>query len=210
MDFFYLLVSAIVLSFIPVLRLPFNLFEVYLHELSHALMSKIGFCKVDRITLQLNGSGSCHSYRKNGFHSFSITLFGYLGASIFGLLIFTLGKQGTQFITHENITITLSLFTLTIILWVRDFMTFFLHLVIMILFIIPLFIDINQYSILFIQFTGIYIILQSIIAPLHLIDGLDDGDGGDLEKMTYIPEGVWITLWILFALYCLYSAYLIS
>ncbi len=210
MDFYQILILVIIVSFIPIIRFPLNIFSTYLHEISHALMAKAGFSSVTNIVLKMNGSGSCTSYSQNAFHAFLISIAGYFGNSLFGLTIYTIGRLEHSLITEANITLVLILLLIGIILWVRDFTTFFLHLCIVLIFILPFYINLNEGLELYLQFIGIYVILQSIIAPLHLIDGLDDGDGGRLQKMTYIPEGFWITLWISFAVYCLYRAYIIS
>ena len=37
--------------------------------------------------------------------------------------------------------------------------------------------------------------MLAVRAPLHLIDGEANGDGADLSRILWVPEGVWIALW---------------
>jgi hypothetical protein len=51
---------------------------------------------------------------------------------------------------------------------------------------------------------GLFIMLNALGAPFHLLDGQHVGDGAALQDLTVIvPEGVWVAWWVVFALACL-------
>ena len=54
------------------------------------------------------------------------------------------------------------------------------------------------------KFIGIYVLLDAVRAPLHLLDGRSIGDGADLAEITFIPEIVWVIFWLSCGLYGLY------
>ena len=54
------------------------------------------------------------------------------------------------------------------------------------------------------KFIGIYVLLDAVRAPLHLLDGRSIGDGAELAEITFIPEIVWVIFWLSCGLYGLY------
>ena len=212
-EFYQLVIVAVVIMFIPVVKIPFKMLTVYFHELGHGLMAIVTFGGIDRITMNPNGSGACHFRYRNEFFHFFITLSGYLATSGVGYYIYYTARVNSEMVTIENLYFILGAIFVSILLWVRDSTTFFLVLLMAVLFALPVAdyyyekIDISMYTVSYMQLIGMFIMLDGLISPLHLIDGKDDGDGGDLEAMTRIPEGVWIALWLGVATFSLYKAY---
>jgi hypothetical protein len=50
------------------------------------------------------------------------------------------------------------------------------------------------------KFIGIFVLLDAIKAPLHLIDGRHYGDGARLADLTGIPELIWVLVWLVLGL----------
>ncbi len=213
LEFYQLVIVAVVVRFVPIIKIPFRMLSTYFHELGHGLMAIVTLGSIDKIILNVNGSGLCHFRYRNEFFHFLIALAGYIATSLFGYYIYKIATLNSNIITNQNLYILLGAIGISILLWVRDTKTFLLVLSIAILFAIPVldqFIDtitVAPYTVLYMQFIGVSVMLDGFISPFHLIDGKDDGDGGDLEKMTRIPEGFWIALWVGVAGYFLYLAY---
>jgi len=214
-EFYEFVIIAVIIRYIPILRVPFNMLATFIHELGHGLMAIITFGSIKKITLNFDGSGACTYTYKNALSHFAITLFGYISTALVGYYIYFIAKRDSSVITLENFYIILGFIALSITLWVRDFKTLFLVLSISLVFIVGIIdeftdlFNISSYIILYIQFLGVYIMIDALIAPLHLIDGKDDGDGASLTSRTKIPEGFWILLWLGVASYALYRAYLL-
>ena len=215
LEFYHLIVIAIVIRFIPLVKIPFRMTSTYFHELGHGLMAIVTFGGIDKIALNIDGSGVCHFRYRNTFFHFLITMSGYIATSVIGYYIYSIAKLDSAIISTGNLYILLGAIVFSIVLWVRDVKSFFLVLTIAALFSVPLIdeftdkVSVAKYTVVYMQLIGVYVMLDALIAPFHLVDGLDDGDGGDLEKMTRIPEWFWIVMWVGIASYFLYLAYLL-
>jgi hypothetical protein len=192
-----MILGAFLLGLTP-LRYPFQWLETYYHELSHGLMALLTWGKVGRIKLRFDGSGWCSTM---GGSRILILLAGYMGAALWGGYIYLagwlLGNEGSL----TPLYVELSLLAVATLLWVRDPVTLLIMAAAGALYWLP-----TQYAFLqahasfILQFIGIYVMLNAIRAPLHLIDGQHVGDGAMLADITFIPEGVWIALWLAFAM----------
>ena len=56
----------------------------------------------------------------------------------------------------------------------------------------------------FMEFVGIYVMVNAFRSPLNLIDGRYYGDGAALADLTYLPELFWVGVWWLCAAGLLY------
>ena len=54
------------------------------------------------------------------------------------------------------------------------------------------------------KFIGLYVLLDAIKAPLHLLDGRHFGDGAKLSELAILPEIVWVLIWLVIGLSGLY------
>jgi len=215
LEFYQLFLIAFAVRFVPIVKIPFRMLATFIHELGHGLMAIITFGSIEKITLNFNGSGACQYRYKSTIAHFLITLFGYISTSLVGYSIYFIAKINSSFITVESFYGILGFIGVCIVLWIRDFKTLFLVLSIALVFAVGVVdeftdtINISAYITLYIQFLGVYIMIDALIAPLHLIDGKDDGDGAALSLQTRIPEGFWIVLWFSISAFALYRAYLL-
>lgn len=206
-EFFILLLTAGVLSFIPMVKTPLTIIETFFHEFSHGLAALVTFGKINNIKINLDGSGVCST--RGGLRHL-ILISGYAGASAFGFLIYYIGMLVEADQAQTFLYSMLIAFIFITLMWVRNITTLICMFMIISIFYFPLEHNLHQYTSMYLKFIGIYVCLSSVRAPLDLIDGKDEGDGAELFKITLLPEGVWILAWFSFGCYCLYNIYLLG
>lgn len=193
-QFFGLVILAFIVGLTP-LRYPFQWLETYYHELSHGLAAILTRGKIGRIKLNWDGSGWCST--RGGSRLF-ILLMGYTGAALWGGYLYLAGFKVGVTGSATLLQIELGILAFTTLFWVRDVITLIITATLASVFAIALFFPWVDFIPLLIQFMGIYVVLNAIRAPLHLIDGQHVGDGAALSDLTLIfPEGVWIALWFI-------------
>lgn len=211
--FFGLIALGLVLSKLPGVRAPFAWMETFFHELSHGIAATLTLGWMHRIKLNWDGSGYCTT---SGGFRIAILLAGYTGAVIFGMAIYLIGWHiGHGAYTSVDqlyiLRFLIGLFAFVSIIAVRDPVT----LIIMLLMMAALGLPIYYAGLLekfpwYLEFIGLYILKGALIAPTHLIDGRHVGDGAELADRTFIPEIVWVLLWLIFALLGIYFLYLVN
>ena len=199
-QFWLLFIFAIIVLQIPIISIPFKWLESYFHEISHGLTAVFTGGSIVRIQLFPNGAGLCTT---RGGSSFLISLMGYGGAIIWGGLLFSLAS------VHRNIArvfsiVLLCLLTTSILLWVRDLLTLFIVLVLVLLVAAQLKFSSHKTLQKMLQVTGLLVLINSLMSPLYLLDGQAKGDGAALANITLIPEIVWVALWFVSALFMTY------
>lgn len=202
-DFFILLIVAIVIKQLPFISIPFNWLESYFHEISHGLAAIATGGHIIRIQLFDNGAGLCTT---RGGIGFIITFAGYAGATLWGWGLYKLASAHQRVAQIFSVLVFL-LIVSSILLWGRDFLTWFILAVLAILFLFTIKVKKLHYLQLLLQLFGLLILLNSLSSPYYLLDGRSIGDGAALASMTFVPEIVWILIWFLLALVALYSLY---
>lgn len=199
-NFWVLLVLAIVLKQLPFIGIPFNWLESYFHEISHGLAAIFTGGNIVRIQLFSNGAGLCTTL---GGSAFVIAFSGYAGAVLWGVLLYKIADFKSSLSRYLSFCI-LALLVVTCVLWVRDMLTFIICLLLIALF--ALSVKISYFNLLasVIKLFALMVLLNSLQSPLHLIDGRGIGDGSALANITFIPEIVWILIWLLISGYSLY------
>ncbi len=193
---------AVVVSYLPFVNWPFMWVQTFFHEISHGVAALITGGGIVRIELDLRGSGVCYT---QGGVRFIVSIAGYLGAAISGMLFYLsvtgLGQRNVRFFS----ALFGGLALLTLVLWGRDLVTILILLVIAALSFIPLINNWHPKAVhLLMQFVGCYILLDALKTPTYLIDARNFGDGATLAGMTHIPEIVWVALWEISALVCVW------
>ena len=199
-QFWLLFVVAAIVLQIPLVSIPFKWLESYFHEISHGLTAILTGGAIVKIQLFPNGAGLCTT---RGGSAFFISLMGYGGAIIWGGLLFSVAS------IHRNIArifsiILLCLLTSSILLWVRDLLTLFIVLVLLLLVGAQLHFSADKYLQKMLQITGLLVLINSLLSPLYLLDGQARGDGAALADLTMIPEIVWVVIWCALALFMTY------
>ncbi len=195
-----MLFAALIILQLPFVSIPFKWLESYFHEISHGLAALLTGGSILQIQLFPNGAGLCTT---RGGSSFVISLMGYGGAILWGCLIYSLASVNRR-IAQAFSMLLVALFVFSILLWVRDLLTLFIVLVLLALVIAQLKYSSQKYLQNLLQITGLLVLVNSLMSPLYLLDGQSRGDGAALANLTYIPEIVWVVLWLSAGLFATY------
>jgi len=193
--FIAFIIGAFVLSYIPIIHWPFAWLETFFHEISHGFAALLSGGDVDRIKLFFSGAGRC--YTLGGWAAF-ISFSGYLGASLWGAVIYFGARSSGQ--NNQWLAMLIAGFIVICgLLWARDIITIIILLVITgTLYISFRYVRGNTLP-RFMEFVGVYIMLNAFRAPLQLIDGRHYGDGATLADLTFLPEIIWVGIWWIIA-----------
>ncbi|MBL0711454.1 MAG: M50 family metallopeptidase [Colwellia sp.] len=201
--FFILLFTAIIIKQLPLVSIPFNWLESYFHEISHGIAALLTGGSVLRIQLFANGAGLCTT---QGGNQMIISFAGYAGATLWGWSIYKLSSSHQRVAQGFSVLIFLLLLS-SIIFWGRDLLTWFILIVLAVIFLLTIKLQKVHYLQRLMQLFGLLILLNSLSSPYYLLDGRHLGDGAALADITFIPEIVWIALWFSLGLIALYSLY---
>jgi len=195
------IVAAFIIDYLPFINLPFLWSETFFHEISHGLAAILSGGMIHSIRINFNGSGLCIT--SGGMH-FLISFAGYTGSALWGLLIYSVADAKSQ--TRAKIIVgTISVMLgISLLLWARDVSTITILIVLLLMYVTPLFKSLWFSVKYFIQLVGIFVMLDAIRSPLYLLDGRDLGDGASLANLTWFPEFFWILVWFAIAVGCLY------
>jgi hypothetical protein len=198
--FWLMLSTVIIILQLPFISIPFKWLESYFHEISHGLTALLTGGSIVQIQLFPNGAGLCTT---RGGSAFFISLMGYGGAILWGSLIFYLASSHRK--TAQAFSILLiGLLAISILLWVRDLLTLFIVVVLLMLVIAQLKYSSQKHLQTLLQLTGLLVLINSLMSPLYLLDGQAKGDGAALAKITFIPEIIWVVIWFSVALFATY------
>ncbi|MBA6225166.1 M50 family metallopeptidase [Colwellia sp. MB02u-18] len=198
--FWLMLFTVIIILQLPFISIPFKWLESYFHEISHGLTALLTGGSIVQIQLFPNGAGLCTT---RGGSAFFISLMGYGGAILWGSLIYYLASSHRK--TAQIFSILLiGLLASSILLWVRDLLTLFIVVVLLMLVIAQLKYSSQKHLQTLLQLTGLLVLINSLMSPLYLLDGQAKGDGAALANMTFIPEIIWVVIWFSAALFATY------
>jgi len=196
-EFVILAVAAFGMAYVPILHVPFSWAMTFFHEISHGIGAVLTGGSIERIVLNADGSGLC--YTRGGWR-FVTTFAGYSGAVIWGMLIFYIAGQ-SQYKARVPAILLAVLIVFSAVFYGRDIMTWAILAMILLLFVVVIklcnTLKNARIAQLFLKFIGMYVLFDAIRAPLHLLDGRHVGDGATLQSLTFVPEIVWIVLWLL-------------
>jgi hypothetical protein len=202
-QFWLLLLAAIIVLQLPFVSIPFKWLESYFHEISHGLTALITGGSIVQIQLFPNGAGLCTT---RGGSAFLISFMGYAGAILWGSMIYSLASIHRK-VAQVFSVLLMCLLVFSIVLWVRDLLTFIIVSVLLMLVIAQFKFSSQRYRQKMVQITGLLVLLNSLQSPLYLLDGRSLGDGSALAQLTFIPELVWVLIWFAMALF---AAFLLS
>ncbi len=192
------------LSWVPILHWPFQWLQTYYHEISHGLAALGTGGHVSRIELNINGTGVCFT---RGGSRFTILVSGYLGAVLWGLLIYSSTIIRSTKAFRSVMLISVVLLIATLLLWTKDGVTAGIVLALLALVLLQWRMKSVTLARWFFQFVGVYVLIDALRSPLHLIDGRHRGDGAMLSDLTGILEFVWVLIWFMAASAGLYSVW---
>lgn len=189
--FWLILFTALIISQIPIVSIPFKWLESYFHEISHGLAALFTGGAIVQIQLFSNGAGLCTT---RGGMSFLISFMGYAGAALWGIGIYFIASMHQRAAQILSGIIALLLLT-TLIFWARDILTLIIISVLLALVLLKFKYKKLSYLQISLQITGAVILLNSVKSPWYLVDGRNFGDGAALAQLTGIPEFLWVVIW---------------
>lgn len=198
---------AVIIDYLPIINMPFIWSETFFHEISHGLAALLTGGNIQGITLNFNGSGVCTT---RGGTRFLVAFSGYAGSALWGLMIYRAADVLPRAWLKLVVGSLVAILGLTLILWARDVSTISILLVLIVIYIMPLYASLWLSVRSFIQLLGIFVVLDAIRSPLYLLDGRDRGDGATMAELTMLPEIVWVVLWVLMAAASLYILWQLS
>ena len=202
--FIALVICAFVASWIPLINIPLDWITIYFHEISHGLAALFTGGSIEKIVLYLRPwkeAGLCYTI---GGISFLIAFSGYLGAVLWGILIYEMADNLSDRVSRIISQVFAGMIALTAILYGKDLSTWIILIILCGFFVgIAKFQD-NLKTKLALKFTGVYVLLDAITAPLALFDGRHIGDGAKLSDLTMLPEFFWMVLWVFLGLFGLF------
>ncbi|HEB85959.1 MAG TPA: M50 family peptidase [Gammaproteobacteria bacterium] len=193
--------AAFIIDYFPIINLPFLWSETFFHEISHGLMALLTGGMIDNIKLNFNGSGVCTS---SGGIRFLVSFSGYAGSALWGVLIYRLGNSLSNTRAKFLVGAIAAMLGITLVLWARNLSTIVILMVLLLMYIIPLYKSLWISVKFFIQLVGVFVLLDAIRSPLYLLDGRNIGDGANLAGLTGLPELFWVVVWLAIAVGCLY------
>ncbi len=122
---------------------------------------------------------------------------GYIGAVLWGVVIFVMADGMSRKGTNVLALFFAGLIAASGLLYGRDLFTWIILLFLCGVFIIIVKLQGTYLMSLSLKFIGLYVLLDAVRAPLHLIDGNHCGDGAALSDLTMIPEIIWVVLWLI-------------
>lgn len=192
LEFIVLSVIAFGLVYIPYVHVPFSWTMTFFHEISHGMAALMTGGSIEKIVLNVDGSGLC--YTRGGWR-FITAFAGYSGAVLWGMLLFYIAQSNQQ--VKVPATLLAALLVFSAIFYARDVVTWGILAIIFTLFMLIIKLRNATMARLSLQFIGLFVLFDAIRAPLYLFDGRHVGDGATLQNITMIPEALWIIIWLL-------------
>lgn len=193
LSFLGMIALAFIISLIPVLHWPFSWVQTFFHEASHGIIAILTEGSVHRIELNLDGSGTCTT---SGGIRFFISFAGYAGAIMWGALIYIMSDSSSEKRADQISMLILGFIGLTCLFFARDIITFIILGIIAAPFIVILKTKEIEIENKFMRLLGLYILLDALKTPTYIFDGTRESDAATLQHLTWIPQFVWILIWL--------------
>lgn len=183
---------------LSVVGIPFSYFTTYFHELGHGLVAVLVGGEIDRIELNLDGSGACYYWASSHFLP---ALAGYALTPVFGALVFLLGlgirDQGSRTKYWLVVAVLGAAFSVGVF-HIRDLVTALILSGLVATMAAALYW--SRYGYLFLKFIGIFMMVDVFAKASYLLDYSDQGDHYALWQLTGIPMFLWVLLWFAISL----------
>ncbi len=203
-SFLTMMAVVFLIAAIPGLDRPFEWLSTFFHEVSHAIAATVSGGHVIQISIGLLGGG--YARIQDGSY-FLIGWSGYAGAVIWGMGLYmtTLGDNLRRTLIWTGSL--MGILALVTVLWVRDGQTLSIMTIIYLVWMTALIRARHNPTtrmIRFVRFAGLYVLMDAIISPFHLIGHSGHiSDAYYLKQYTGLPEGFWIISWVALGVYAL-------
>ncbi|RAP75807.1 M50 family metallopeptidase [Paenibacillus montanisoli] len=186
------LVLALIIIHLPFIGIFFKIVNTLIHESAHALMALALHGKVVQIQLFSDTSGVTYTLSSSHIGTVLTSLAGYIGSSLFALLLAVLCHRGKHAL---NLWLFAIISVVNVLLWVRNpfgilWLAAFICLLILSLwrkgkwisaFSIGLFVFVVAESVS----SSFVILWRSLYSPTEA------GDAANLAEATFLPASVW-------------------
>ena len=180
-------------------KYSFKPVEVFFHESSHLVTSLLFGGKIEAFHLEWQ-SGFVSHYISKGIPSIITSFNGYLGASLFGFLMYYSSLHVSKFLK-----IFLMIYCSFFFLYSDGLMTSFILAGIIGLWFALW--KLGTFGCYVLRFIGVYVMVSSIYSPTYLWAYTDSGDHVNLSEATFFPSFVFILSWIAIGLFFLFLAF---
>ena len=180
-------------------KYSFKPVEVFFHESSHLITSLLFGGKIEAFHLEWQ-SGFVSHYISKGIPSIITSFNGYLGASLFGFLMYYSSLHVSKFLK-----IFLMLYCSFFFLYSDGLMTSLILAGIIGLWFVLW--KLGTFGCYVLRFIGVYVMVSSIYSPTYLWAYTDSGDHVNLSEATFLPSFVFILSWIAIGLFFLFLAF---
>lgn len=201
--FYILLLTALLLTRIPVLGKYFRSVNTLVHEAGHAFITLVLSGEVIAVNLFADTSGTTVTKAKSKFSQALIALAGYPVSALTGwLCLFLLSKGYHLYILFILTSISL----IIMILSLRNMYGLFWAGTFVVLNLLLIYFDNQTVIYVFAAFYSVIIFTDAIISSFVLMilairQPKKAGDATNLQKITMIPAIVWAILLLLFTLF---------
>ncbi|MHA7965863.1 M50 family metallopeptidase [Paenibacillus sp. CAU 1782] len=198
-----LVVALILTRFVPFSAFFRNV-NTLVHELSHALAALLLQGSVMQIHLYANQSGVTVTRFQENWMMIPIALAGYIGASLFSMLLFQLYAGGRL---KTGLVIVAILSGLGLILFVRNgygmaWSAGFTVITALIAFMAPLWLQKGYYLLIAFLCLVESVVSSFVIFYLSLTQPGFAGDATSLSRSAFLPALVWGLLFVVVSLWC--------
>ncbi len=194
---------------LSIIQTLFKPFEVFFHEISHAIVAFSGGRDITSFGLKWEGSGLVNHIGVSNNLVVGLTSFaGYFGAALWGLFIYA-----SALYSLKSVKIVMFILALIACFFIENLETLSVLLYIMAVLFALWKIGITKYekiSLYLLRFIGIFSIVSAIYSPTYLFHYDQLGDHVSLSESVGFPPTLWIVLWIAFALIALFIAYKVT
>ncbi len=202
-----LIITALLIGQLPYFSNFFSWQMTFFHELSHGLAALVGGGRMVKIELHFSGSGLCYTY---GGLRWLIIMAGYAGAPFWGLMIYLSAGvaplKGGHFLAISLAAVMIA----TGIIYARDIQTWTIIAAITLFYCGAVKFRNKLPLKFYLKLAGLYIILDSVTAPLALFGHNGANDAASLAVQTGLPGFFWILFWLGAAAGCLMVIWIIE
>lgn len=184
------------------LKYSFKPIEVFFHESAHLVTSLFFGGKIEAFHLEWQ-SGFVNHYITKGWPSIISSFNGYLGASLFGFLMYYSSLHVSKYLK-----VFLMLYC-SFFFFYSDGLLTSLLLAGIIGFWFALW-KLGSFGCYLLRFVGVYVMVSSIYSPTYLWAYSDSGDHINLADATILPSWIFIISWVVIGIFFLYMAFKVS
>jgi hypothetical protein len=203
----YYLAFALIVSYIPFIKIYAALCNTLIHEISHLIFSRRKFS--NKIALHHDGTGLARTH-SNWFMGILVSYSGYTGSSLTAVGLFYLMHKGYYaFVVYFFI----GLVTIAALVWIRNLFGFVWAVSFVVLLTLAAFQNLEVLMIHISMLLSSIVLVQSITTALTVFKlsathSEAAGDATDLARATWTPALLWGTLFMGQSLYAGYFIFL--